>query len=128
MDKNIHLVASHSFIDYNEGKERTSVQCSICGVSFRRRLTLEQHIETVHEQKQYQCETCFEFFKSKYTLKLHIEFEHEGKEMLECPTCNKQFKAKKSLEKHISFVHQKESQTTYLCPGHIVPKVLFAHP
>ena len=81
-----HVFTSYSFTNFNKGKEKTSVQCSICGVSFRRRLTLEQHIETVHEQKQYQCETCFEFLKSKYTLKLHIEFNHEGKEMLECPT------------------------------------------
>ena len=79
-------------------------------------MTLLQHIETVHEQKQYQCETCFEFFKSKHTLQQHIAFEHQGKEMLECPTCNKKFKAKSTLEKHISFVHQKELQTTYLCP------------
>ena len=61
--------------------------CDICTKSFKTKLSLKNHTDSVHEGKVYSCDLCTKVFKTKLTLKIHIERIHEGKLYL-CDICN----------------------------------------
>ena len=54
--------------------------CPECPLAFSQKVSLNKHIEIVHEgKKPHVCSVCLTAFSTKGNLKNHIEMVHEGK-------------------------------------------------
>ena len=88
---------------------KKELNCHVCNKQLSTKLTLENHIQYVHEQKlQYNCELCHESMTSQSKLQTHQSAVHEGKSY-SCDVCEKTFIQIRYLERHVTRVHNEIS-------------------
>ena len=93
-----------STVDH-EGK-KPSYKCKICDASFKSKLCLKRHVQSVDEEKNT-CDICSLGFQSKFILSQHIMSIHEGMTPLKCGFCNASFPSEKRIKRHVEQVHEK---------------------
>ena len=139
-----HIAKVHESKSFAEKKElekheasvyegqKHSFNCTICNAYFPLKITLNKHMEEVHDIfigrktvkkirktvkeiiKKFNCTICHADFSLKSTLNTHMEAVHEVKkplsqkpvkERLKCNQCDKTYSSKMSLEYHVEVVH-----------------------
>ena len=89
---------------------KKELKCDICNKYLSTKLTLENHIQSIHEQKHDQltknCEVCKQSYKSRVALSYHMKMIHSEWIRPECEFCEKTFVTKNYLERHIKDVHE----------------------
>ena len=89
-------------------------KCEICIKTFKKEITLKNHISSVHEGvNPHKCDICGKSFKFSHYLKRHISSVHEGKN-LKCNICARTFCLEENLKKHIEN-HENTNQKCDSC-------------
>merc|ERR1711963_400792 len=107
MGKNEYNLKTHHLKFHEENKEK--ILCGDCGMTFRTKNEMQNHVESVHSDTKYTCNQCGREFKSKRNWMKHIRERHlQPREKTEiCSQCQKTFYKLANLKKHISDVHDK---------------------
>ena len=101
-------------------KKTVKLQCPHCEKSFAGKLTLQSHINSVHDNcSDFECEQCGKKFGSLHRLKGHIWQSHN---QVTCELCNKALSNPTELRKHKVFVHN-DTKGAWLCEK--CPKTVF---
>ncbi|CAB1332032.1 unnamed protein product [Coregonus sp. 'balchen'] len=80
--------------------ERT-FKCDQCDATFKRKDTLNVHIQVVHDgHKKYKCDLCEKAFVTPSVLKSHKK-THTGEKEKICPYCGQKFASNGTLRVHI---------------------------
>lgn len=101
--------------------ETRNYHCHDCQKSFKTKLALKVHRESVHAPLKIfvNCPVCEAIVQEK-TLKSHMKTKHtaEGQQKpFMCTVCNATFRTEKIGERHYEHVHErKRLGTTYRCP------------
>ena len=85
----------------------TDLGCSFCGKEFTSKQEVKNHILTDHKEKKYECSKCEASYRSEMSLQYHIESVHEKKKPHKCSICDASFAAKHALASHVKVVHDK---------------------
>lgn len=93
--------------DLDELQEPITFECPVdgCGKVFDRKGTLNRHMASHSEERNFKCDVCDKAFKLKGELVRHYK-SHTSKQF-ECthPGCGKKFSFECNLERHIMTVH-----------------------
>lgn len=88
------------------------VKCPECGLSFKTKSTLNQHIKTHTNQRTHTCSVCGYGFKSYTHLNRHIKSVHQDVRF-KCDHCEISYGRKDKLRMHMEKVHN--IQTYFVC-------------
>ncbi|XP_055630891.1 zinc finger protein 652-like [Toxorhynchites rutilus septentrionalis] len=88
------------------------VKCPDCGLSFKTKSTLNQHIKTHTNQRTHTCSVCGYGFKSYTHLNRHIKSVHQDVRY-NCDHCEISYGRKDKLRMHMEKVHN--IQTYFVC-------------
>ncbi|XP_065082090.1 GDNF-inducible zinc finger protein 1-like [Ochlerotatus camptorhynchus] len=88
------------------------VKCPECGLSFKTKSTLNQHIKTHTNQRTHTCSVCGYGFKSYTHLNRHIKSVHQDVRY-KCDHCEISYGRKDKLRMHMEKVHN--IQTYFVC-------------
>uniref|UniRef100_A0A0K8TK27 C2H2-type domain-containing protein n=1 Tax=Lygus hesperus TaxID=30085 RepID=A0A0K8TK27_LYGHE len=83
-------------------KEPEKLNCPVCGKTFPKECTLQQHMRSLHGEKPWQCTVCSKTFTTKYFLRKHKRI-HTGETPYECGICHKVFTFQQSYHKHMLY-------------------------
>ena len=98
-------------------------KCNKCEKEYIAKHHLDEHVKSVHEEKNIECliENCN--FKAGILsrLKVHMKKVHcENKPSYPCPNCDHKSSSKSGLEKHIQYVHLKAPKASCDICGTVV--------
>uniref|UniRef100_A0A7N5JA46 Zinc finger protein n=1 Tax=Ailuropoda melanoleuca TaxID=9646 RepID=A0A7N5JA46_AILME len=103
---------AHRNVYKNHKKERT-FKCHHCDATFKRKDTLNVHVQVVHERhKKYRCELCNKAFVTPSVLRSHKK-THTGEKEKICPYCGQKFASSGTLRVHI---RSHTGERPYQCP------------
>ncbi|XP_062542650.1 zinc finger protein 668-like [Armigeres subalbatus] len=88
------------------------VKCPDCGLSFKTKSTLNQHIKTHTNQRTHTCSVCGYGFKSYTHLNRHIKSVHQDIRF-KCDHCEISYGRKDKLRMHMEKTHN--IQTYFVC-------------
>ncbi|EDW69549.2 zinc finger protein Paris [Drosophila virilis] len=84
---------------YHRAEDRRFM-CTHCPKSYKRRASLQAHMDSHIRERAYKCQDCPKVFVLGYQLKKHM-ICHAGKRPYACPHCPKAFKNNTNLQSHI---------------------------
>ena len=93
-------------------------KCHICDKSLSNKISLNAHIESIHENKRFICSVCCKEVKQ---LESHMKRVHSEDELQRKYPCTESgcassaFKTKQDLERHIKAVHRGEKEECPIC-------------
>ncbi|XP_075989205.1 uncharacterized protein LOC142985118 [Anticarsia gemmatalis] len=79
--------------------------CDVCGVTFRMRANIAQHMRKHFGVRSLQCERCPAMFRSRSELTTHQSKVHLHVYNYPCYLCNESYKQLSTAKKHLSNVH-----------------------
>ncbi|XP_038116354.1 zinc finger protein 135 [Culex quinquefasciatus] len=112
-----HLIAleNHQKQSHGRGREPT-IPCTVCESKFRNETELQRHIEKDHGMRfGYECPECGLGFKMKLLLTQHL-LTHSVVRNYNCDQCGNAFKTSNHLRRHIKTVHAEVRYPCELCP------------
>ncbi|KAL3989102.1 hypothetical protein ACER0C_013420 [Sarotherodon galilaeus] len=83
----------------NTDTGRKSLQCDICGKSFKKKCQIKEHYKIHTGEKPFTCKTCEKSFAQKSTLLRHMTV-HTGERLFSCHICGKTFRQRGNLMIH----------------------------
>uniref|UniRef100_A0A8C4TKJ9 Zinc finger protein 883-like n=1 Tax=Erpetoichthys calabaricus TaxID=27687 RepID=A0A8C4TKJ9_ERPCA len=83
-------------VEVEEGQHR----CSFCGLRFKKKCHLDDHLLFHSGQKPYVCTECGKIFSHYPYFKSHMAV-HQGAKPFECPDCGKVFCVISQLNRHV---------------------------
>ncbi|XP_058054593.1 zinc finger protein 567-like [Anopheles bellator] len=81
--------------------DKIYVQCPLCELKLRTKLTLIQHKDMHENPEKYRCELCAGVYQN---MKEHMQNKHQERQFC-CDVCGKKFPFKKRLTVHIKKMH-----------------------
>ncbi|XP_053674246.1 transcription factor grauzone-like [Anopheles nili] len=93
------------------GHYKIFVQCPVCEMKLRTKVTLVQHMDMHKNPDKYRCEICSEVHQN---MKEHMQNKHEERQFC-CDLCGSKFPFKKRLVVHIKKMHAEKNVTCDLC-------------
>ncbi|XP_053687989.1 zinc finger protein 141-like [Sabethes cyaneus] len=78
--------------------------CEICGLQFKRKSIMKEHMETHANERKYKCTRCDKSFIKSATLKRHRKTVHENVR-IPCDHCPRTFLRREVQRDHIEYVH-----------------------
>ncbi|KAH9627739.1 hypothetical protein HF086_017282 [Spodoptera exigua] len=106
-------------------------QCTYCDYACRDTSTIRKHIERhMGISKDFPCSLCNKIFKRKDTLQFHLDEVHFelNPRKFPCELCDKMFKTKNSLNVHNNAVHKKSNRVNCeICGVEISKTNVLAH-
>lgn len=106
---NVHTRNTH---EMNCGKQWV---CSVCGLLFQHRATLQNHMET-HSGRPPICKICNKQFSSKTSLAVHA-VTHTKEKKYACPICDRRFTQNSSVKTHLKIHSDLQKQGIDLSKG-----------
>ena len=96
--------------DYKKHRldQHPSYKCSICGVNKASKASLDNHIESQH-QEDVPCPHCGMTFATKASLNLHIDRIHNENEPVKCTLCDYKTNIPMELRNHFKRRHTEET-------------------
>ena len=100
-----HLTAKRKIWDHKrmhekkEENEERKWQCTLCGVTFKRKDYLKTHMEGHLDERNYACKVCEKRFNTKKNVRSHMR-THETEPKFTCDLCGKSFIRKDSFRIH----------------------------
>ncbi len=89
--------------------------CKKCNQSYASKQGLQQHIQTIHEQKRFDCQICLKQLSTKHALSLHIKQVHTRTlEKFSCVLCEKSYTIVDTLRKHM-VLHSNKASECHKC-------------
>ena len=73
--------------------------CSVCGKTYARKDSLNQHLRVHSGEKPFACNVCGKTFAWRHCLNQHLRI-HSGEKPFSCSQCGKAFTHKVSLTRH----------------------------
>ncbi|XP_055533662.1 zinc finger protein 723-like [Wyeomyia smithii] len=86
--------------------------CEICGLQFKRKSIMIDHMETHTNARKYKCTRCDKSFQKYSSLDRHKKTVHENRR-IPCEHCDRTFLKREVLRDHIEYVHN--IQTHFTC-------------
>ncbi|XP_058833463.1 zinc finger protein 3-like [Topomyia yanbarensis] len=74
--------------------------CSVCGYGFKSYTHLNRHIKSVHQDVRYNCDHCEISYGRKDKLRMHMEKVHNIQTYFVCEICLQSYNAKDKLDEH----------------------------
>uniref|UniRef100_A0A182UHT2 Transcription factor grauzone n=1 Tax=Anopheles melas TaxID=34690 RepID=A0A182UHT2_9DIPT len=93
------------------GHYKIFVQCPVCEMKLRTKVTLVQHMDMHQNPDKYRCEVCGEVFQN---MKEHMQNKHEERQF-SCDQCGSKFPFKKRLVVHMKKMHGEKDVTCEQC-------------
>uniref|UniRef100_A0A182MQD8 Transcription factor grauzone n=1 Tax=Anopheles culicifacies TaxID=139723 RepID=A0A182MQD8_9DIPT len=93
------------------GHYKIFVQCPVCEMKLRTKVTLVQHMDMHQNPDKYRCEVCGEVFQN---MKEHMQNKHEERQF-SCDLCGSKFPFKKRLVVHMKKMHAEKNVTCDQC-------------
>ncbi|XP_026004986.1 zinc finger protein 260-like isoform X1 [Astatotilapia calliptera] len=84
----------------NTDTGRKSLQCDICGKSFKKKCQMKEHYKIHTGEKPFTCNTCEKSFAQKSTLLRHMTV-HTEERLFSCHICGKTFRQRGNLMIHL---------------------------
>lgn len=79
--------------------------CGVCSARFKRRDTLNMHIDRHRQLLRHHCDQCPAKFRQRGVLLRHLQLHQSGGKY-PCPECTATFNTKRSLTVHVNSVHK----------------------
>ncbi|XP_053687087.1 zinc finger protein 43-like [Sabethes cyaneus] len=79
--------------------------CETCGLQFKRKSVLNDHVLIHSNRRDYKCDKCDKAFVRPATLKLHRQTVHD-KVRFTCELCDESYVRKLKLQDHMEYVHR----------------------
>ena len=95
--------------------KRNILKCKVCGMEFSSSSGLKSHSDSVHKVVKYKCQTCDKSYSCLENLKGHINQEHDKVNSYDCDICNKVFLKKNYLAKHKRDDHENKIRVKQKC-------------
>lgn len=96
-------------------KIASSLQCDLCGLKFRIKCRLRQHVQRLHSKRETStCNSCNHEFGERSNYLRHIKRILKGP-AYKCTACSQEFKCLEAKELHVKVQH-KEGFKCELCP------------
>uniref|UniRef100_A0A182QG19 Transcription factor grauzone n=1 Tax=Anopheles farauti TaxID=69004 RepID=A0A182QG19_9DIPT len=93
------------------GHYKIFVQCPVCEMKLRTKVTLVQHMDMHLHPDKYRCEVCGEVYQN---MKEHMQNKHEERQF-SCDLCGSRFPFKKRLVVHMKKMHAEKNVTCDQC-------------
>ena len=112
-----HFTAKRKIWDHKrmhekkEENEERKWQCTLCGVTFKRKDYLKTHMEGHLDERNYSCTVCGKRFNTKKNVRSHMR-THDTEAKYQCDMCGKSFIRKDSFRIH-KMTHS--SEKTHEC-------------
>lgn len=74
--------------------------CSVCGFGFKSYTHLNRHVKSVHQDVRFNCEHCEISYGRKDKLRMHMEKVHNIQTYFVCDICLQSYNARDKLEEH----------------------------
>ncbi|XP_038156797.1 zinc finger protein 12-like [Cyprinodon tularosa] len=100
--ENAHQAGSSSAVSEGQsqnGPERNSLQCDVCGRSYKNIYSMKQHYRIHTGDRPFLCTTCGKSFCRRYHLNIH-QRTHTGERPFSCQICQKRFSQLSHLNDH----------------------------
>nr|CAD7402483.1 unnamed protein product [Timema cristinae] len=94
---NVHTIVRTHYVDQQK------FICSVCGISFAWKSTMNKHMTTIHSDyplPKLSCETCGKQYSTATQVQDHVRRDHNKERPHMCKTCNKTFYKKCDLKIH----------------------------
>ncbi|XP_064477457.1 oocyte zinc finger protein XlCOF6-like [Ornithodoros turicata] len=104
-----HILLRHSN-NASETSTETLLACDVCDKKFAHKFALDAHMPTHFEYRDFRCEMCGMAFKRKHTLKEHINAVHCSDKKFQCSVCGEMFAVKRYLDAHCKTKHEDSTQ------------------
>ncbi|XP_058458699.1 PR domain zinc finger protein 5-like isoform X2 [Malaya genurostris] len=100
-----HLIALENHMKGHEKDREPTINCTLCDEKFRTQVELEKHAVKVHAARiSFDCHECGLGFKHKLLLSQHL-LTHSVERNYNCEQCERSFKTANHLRRHIRTVH-----------------------
>ncbi|XP_058828891.1 zinc finger and BTB domain-containing protein 14-like isoform X2 [Topomyia yanbarensis] len=110
-----HLIALENHLKWHEREREPTLQCSLCEEMFRTQTEVEKHAVKVHSARiSFDCHECGLGFKHKLLLSQHL-LTHSVERNYNCEQCERSFKTANHLRRHIRTVHTEVRYTCDHC-------------
>uniref|UniRef100_A0A182NHS8 Transcription factor grauzone n=1 Tax=Anopheles dirus TaxID=7168 RepID=A0A182NHS8_9DIPT len=93
------------------GHYKIFVQCPVCEMKLRTKVTLVQHMDMHLHPDKYRCAVCGEVYQN---MKEHMQNKHEERQF-SCDLCSSRFPFKKRLVVHMKKMHAEKNVTCDQC-------------
>ncbi|XP_050095875.1 zinc finger protein 184-like [Anopheles aquasalis] len=74
--------------------------CSVCKFGFKSQTHLSRHTKSVHQDVRYKCDHCSQSYCRKDKLRMHIEKQHNIQTYFVCDICLQSYNTRSQLDKH----------------------------
>ena len=87
---------------YQNHNKSTDFKCDNCDASFKRKVDLKRHENSLHFGQKHNCRLCGLNYTTFENLIQHVSHVHDKLEKFECEICQNTFSKKSSYERHIA--------------------------
>lgn len=74
--------------------------CKQCGMKFKTKSAIYDHVQTHQDQKIYNCQYCYAKFNVSRYLNDHLRRRHEDERPFPCNFCDERFKTASEMKRH----------------------------
>ncbi|EAT33822.1 AAEL013901-PA [Aedes aegypti] len=111
-----HLIALENHLRSHERLREPTIRCTMCDEMFRSELEQQRHATKVHVGRcLFECHECGLGFKQKLLLSQHL-LTHSSERNFACDQCDLAFKTSNHLKRHIRTVHAEIRYPCEHCP------------
>ncbi|XP_021697486.1 GDNF-inducible zinc finger protein 1 isoform X2 [Aedes aegypti] len=102
--------------------------CSVCGYGFKSYTHLNRHIKSVHQDVRFKCDHCEISYGRKDKLRMHMEKTHNIQTYFVCDVCLQSYNCKEKLDDHKTHhEHPKPLQCGVCLAAHVTPEEYQQH-
>lgn len=104
---------------HHELKSTQQLMCTLCGKIYANHISLNAHMDAIHNQCRFQCEICEKSYSFKSALYKHRQLAHFTGKTQSCPQCPYMAATKREIQLHLKNQHDlnKNIVSDFYCPA-----------